>query len=399
MTKINEKLKKVQHELLKQNFDGWLFYDFRGTNDLACQFLEIPTEQILTRRFFYWVPSQGEIVKIIHAIEDPLSHLPGKQLRYRTWQEMEFHLASVLHKQKRILMEYSPRNAIPYISKIDAGTMDLVRELGVEVLSSCNLLQEYTSVWDDHKLQTHLFAAQILCQTVEKAWDLITNRIKENENITEYDVQQFILNEFSENQCETSDAPICAVNAHSANPHYSPSSQNSTLIKKGDFILIDLWCKQKIPNAVYADITRVGVAASKPLEKQQAIFNIVKKAQDAAAELVRQRFLSKKSLMGWEIDHLCRQVIIDAGYGEYFTHRTGHNIDIKDHGNGANIDNFETHDQRQILPGTCFSIEPGIYLPGEFGIRLEYDVYIHHDCQIQITGGVQEEIKCLYTQN
>ena len=393
---LQKKIHEVQEALRQQKLDGWLLYDFRRTNDLACEFLGISSDNLLTRRFFYWVPQKGDPIKIVHAIEQKhLEHLPGKKILYRSWQELEAAVANVLQGTHRIAMEYSPRNAIPYVSKVDAGTMEIVRDCGVEVFSSADLLQRYTSVWDEHKLQTHLAAAEILDQTAAKTWEFITYKLQRHQKITEYEVQQFILGEFAEHNCVTDSFPICAVNAHSADPHYSPGKEGSSIIKQGDFVLIDLWCKQKVPDAVYADITRVAVAGSEATEKQREIFAIVKKARDAGTELVKSRFANGEPLMGWEVDRKCREVISDAGFGEFFIHRTGHNIGVHDHGNGAHLDDLETQDRRRLLEGTCFSIEPGIYLPGEFGVRLEYDVYVHHDGRVEVTGGIQNELECL----
>jgi Xaa-Pro aminopeptidase len=394
---FSDKLQEIQRSLQTAQLDGWLFYDFRGSNDLACKMLELSSDVFLTRRFFYWIPKEGNPVKILHGIEDHvLNHLPGEVLTYHTWQELESHIATVLKNSRKIAMEYSPRNAIPYVSKIDAGTMDVVRGCGVNVVSSADLLQQYTSVWSIAQLQTHLEAADVLCKTVDAAWKFIGKCLNEGKKITEYDVQQFILAEFEKYGCITAGSPICAVNAHSANPHYYPDKDNAVVIQMGDFILIDLWCKKEVLHAVYADITRVGVAAEKPTERQQAIFDIVKRARDAATEFVKKRFSNKQEVMGWEVDRCCRNVIVESGFGDYFIHRTGHNIDTEDHGGGANIDSLETQDTRHLLPGTCFSIEPGIYLPGEFGVRLEYDVFVHHDGQVQVTGGIQEAITCLF---
>ncbi len=383
------KIAEVQKALSEEGLDGWLFYDFRRSNDLACRFLEIPPDRLLTRRFFYWIPVHGEPVKIVHAIEEnALHHLRGETVRYRTWQELEGHLKTILKGHKKIAMEYSPRNAIPTVAKVDAGTIELVRAQGVEVVSSADLMQKYTCVWDERKLHSHLAAAAVLDQTVARAW----NFIQSNPGLSEHDVQQFILLEFVAHGFMTEDPPICAVNAHSADPHYSPLPQGSSIIKKGDFVLIDLWCKQKEADSVYADITRVGVAAAKPTKKQQEIFDIVKEARDTATEFVKQRFAQGNPPMGYEVDDVARHVIAKSGYGENFIHRTGHNIDTRDHGPGANIDNFETQDRRRLLAGTCFSIEPGIYLPGEFGVRLEYDLFVHFDSRIEVTGGIQNKI-------
>lgn len=392
---FEKKILDVRKRLNEKGLDGWLFYDFRRSNELACKFLEISPEQIVTRRFFYWLPTRGEPIKIVHAIENPLEPLPGLSIRYRTWQELEARLADTLKGTKKIAMEYSPRNAIPYVSKVDGGTLDLVRSGGVEVVSSADLLQEYTSIWTSQQFQTHLTAANFLSDTVDNAWKFISQHIKQKRKLTEYQVQEFILREFSANGFICTDSPICAVNAHSADPHYTAKKTDSSLINPGDFILIDLWCKKNIPESVYADITRVAVAAEKPHPNQNKIFEIVKKARNTALGLVKERFASKMPLRGWEVDASCRKVIVDAGYGDFFTHRTGHNIGFNDHGDGAHIDDFETHDERLVIPGTCFSIEPGIYLPGEFGVRLEYDVFIHPDNRVQVTGGIQEEITCL----
>ncbi len=393
---FEKKLGAIQNQLSQQNLDGWLLYDFRRHNDLACELLEIPLELFITRRFLYWIPARGRPIKIVHAIESGhLDHLPGEKLCYHAWQELEMHIAKVLSGSLRIAMEYSPRNALPYVSKVDAGTMEVIRGFGVEVESSADLLQHYTSVWDAHKLDTHLAAAKVLDETAASAWQFIAKALRSGQSLTEYDVQQHIMEEFSKNNCTTEGLPICAVNAHSADPHYAPSKDKSARIKINDFILIDLWCKQNVRRSVYADITRVGVAAARPTEKQIAVFNIVRQAQQAAVELVRQRFAHDQPVRGWEVDQAARQVIATAGYGDYFIHRTGHNIDVKDHGNGAHIDNLESHDYRQLLKGTCFSIEPGIYLPEEFGVRLEFDVFIRPDGGIDITGGIQDSIVCL----
>lgn len=392
---MKQKIEEVQQNLREQKLDGWLLYDFRRSNDLACQFLEIPSTQLLTRRFFYWIPSQGEPIKIVHAIENPLKDLPGKILKFTTWQQLEMHLKEALKNSHRVAMEYSPCNAIPYVSKVDAGTLDVIRGLGKDVVSSCNILQNFSSVLTIQQAETHFKATHILDQIAQDTWNMLTTVLKAGKEITEYDVQEFILKKFDFHDCVTEGVPICAVNAHSADPHYSPSRHSSSIIRIDDFILIDLWCKHNSSGAIYGDITRVAVAAKQPSQRHQEIFKIVRKAQEAATELVQHSFVSQKPLHGWEVDKAARDVITEAGYGDYFIHRTGHSIDISDHGSGANIDNFETRDQRLILPGTCFSIEPGIYLPNEWGIRLEYDIYVSLDGIVTITGGIQDSIKTL----
>jgi Xaa-Pro dipeptidase len=391
------KIGHVQKALQQAGWSGWLLYDFRHSNDLACRFLEIPKSALLTRRFFYWIPQTGEPAKIVHRIESHvLDHLPGKVIPYSSYEELEKHLENTLKGHSKVAMEFSPRNAIPTISKVDGGTIDLIRGFGINIESSANLLQQYTSIWTPKQFELHLQAADVLQGSIERAWMYIAEAIKNNKEIEELDVQRFLLKEFEKHNCISDDPPICAVNDNSANPHYSPSGRISRALKPGDFVLIDAWCKKDVPNGVYADITRVAVIAPFPTKRQQAIFDVVKAGRDAAIALIKERLKEGKPIMGWEVDQACRHEIIEAGYGEYFTHRTGHNIGERDHGDGANIDNFETKDFRLLLPGTCFSIEPGIYLPGEFGIRLEDDVYLDLEGKhFHVTKGQQQEIQTI----
>lgn len=387
------KITEVQNDLQQLGWDGWLFYDFRRSNELACDFLEISKHAFLTRRFFYWIPKVGEPVKVVHGVEQHmLDHLPGIKKIYRTWQELDVLLKDLLHGQRQVAMEYSPYNAIPYVSKVDAGTIEKLRAWGIDVVSSADLFQKYQCVWSQSQLQSHLKAADVLDKTAGKAWNFIGNSIKTNKVITEYDVQQFILSEITSQGCTMDGLPICAVNEHSADPHYSPEKESASLIKVGDFVLIDLWCKEKVEDAVYADITRVAKVGKAPTDSQNQVFNVVKESQEKATEFVRKRVEAGLPVMGFEVDDVARGVIAEAGFAEFFIHRTGHNIGIRDHGDGTNIDNFETQDRRHLIAGTCFSIEPGVYLPGEFGVRLEYDVYLGFDRVLMVTGGKQEEI-------
>lgn len=392
---VSNKLSDVQGCLAEQGIDGWLIYDFRRSNDIACDFLGLSHETMLTRRFYYWVPSHGEPQKLVHRVEeDHLNHLPGAKTVYSSWKELEEGVRSLLQGSQKVAMEYSPNNAIPTLSKVDGGTLEFVRSLGVEVLSSAALLQR-ESVLSQEQLESHYYAAETVDTAVARAWDFIREALRTGRELSEYQVQQHILAYFRERGCINHGDPIVAVNGHAADPHYTPKKEGSSRIEAGQWILIDLWCKQDLSHAVYADITRVGVAASQPSSRHQEVFDIVKRARDAGAELVRTRFDQGKTILGCEVDQACRDVIEQAGYGRYFVHRTGHNIDTRDHGSGANIDNLETRDSRCLLPGTCFSIEPGIYLPGDFGVRLEYDVYVHPDSRVEITGGIQNAIECL----
>ena len=390
-------LRDIQDCLRTLHLDGWLLYDYKKTNDLACFFLKIPQARKLTRRFFYWIPSTGTPKKIVHKIEpDVLNHLPGETDDYTTWQQLHTALAKTLRSASTIAMEYSPLNAVPSLSKVDGGTLDLVRSQGVQVVSSADLLQAQTSIWNEAQLESHLAALKVLNQAAEEAWKLISSSLKSGKTLYESDVQQFLSAQIEAGGCLHDALPICAVNAHSADPHFFPDPLHATPINKGDLILIDLWCKKASAEAVYADITRVAVAAGHPTEKQQAVFNIVKQARDAGMQYLNENLKQGKTVRGCDIDDACREVIVQAGYGEYFTHRTGHNLGEQVHGWGANIDHFETNDERTLLPGSCFTIEPGIYLPGDLGIRLEHDVYIEKDGRsAHSTGPIQEELICL----
>ena len=392
----NARIHDVQKHLVQQKIDGWLLYDFGGLNSLAREFLKLDPEFLITRRLFYWIPAKGSPRKILHKIEPHvLPGLPGDTLPYLKWEELEAQLKAVLAGTKTVAMEYSPRNAIPYLSKVDAGIVDLIRSFGIEVVSSASFLQYYTCVLDEEQFKMHKEAADFLDRTAHKAWEKISHALHKGDQINEHQVRQFMLDEMTAHGFTTEAHPICAVNAHSADPHYEPPKTGSSAIKQGDFILIDLWCKKKHSRAIYGDITRVAVADSRPTSKQQEIFAIVRQAQKAATDFVANRYSKGESVKGFEVDQVCRKAIEDKGYGRYFTHRTGHNIYTKDHGPGAHIVSLETLDLRELIPQTCFSIEPGIYLPNEFGIRLEYDVFLSADRKAIVTGGVQDEIKCL----
>ncbi len=379
---------QIQQQIKDHNLDGWLLYDFRGSNEIACQFLEIK-KQLVTRRFFYWIPRDGEPVKVVHGIEkQPLAHLPGKEHAYYSWQQLHLALKELLAGKKQIAMEYSKNAALPTVSKVDGGTLDLVRTLGVDVVSSAPLLHTPLT---PHQIELHKEAAAQLDQIVDQAWSFISEHLKRGDPIDEYIVRQEILNAMDARGLETDSGPICAVNGHSADPHYIPEKETASSIQKGDFVLIDLWAKRAVPGSIYADICRVAVCDVKPTEKQKEVFSIVRKAQKTACELVKK----PRALMGWEVDKAARDVIEKAGFGQNFFHRTGHSIDEKDHGDGANFDNYETKDDRPLLAGSCFSIEPAIYLPGEFGVRLEHNIVFFNMGEVEITGGIQEEVRTL----
>ncbi len=393
---LETKIRAIQQILVRQKVDGWLLYDNHGSNRFARQILEISPHAVLTRRFFYWIPKEGTPQSLVHRIEaESLAETPGTTHLYLSWHELKNALKEILRGSEQIMMEYSPAGANPYVSVVDAGTLEMVRETGVEVLSSADLLQQFTSILSEEQIATHLAAAAVLETTVQRAWEWIADHLKNERTVTEYDVQQFMLHEFRKENCMTQEGPICAVNEHTAMPHYAAMELSAKRIVRGDFILLDLWCKKNIADAVYADIARVAIADSAPTELQQKVFGIVRTAQKKGIEFVRSKIESKQPIQGADVDDVCRGYIKSCGYGDYFTHRTGHNIDTQVHGTGAHLDNLETADHRLLLPGMCFSIEPGIYLPGDFGIRLESDLLIRHDGSVELTGGFEESITCL----
>lgn len=385
---------EIQKAVEKAGLDGWLFYDFRRSDPMAYRILGLDQGRLGTRRWFYFIPSSGTPTKIVHTIErDYLDSLPGEKLVYLPWQELHDCLRRTLTGRKRIAMQYSPQNDIPYVSRVDAGTIELVRSFGCEIVSSADLVQQFEATWSDDQLASHLWAAPLMRRIVDETFGEIARRVREEGETNELDVQCFIVSRFDHYGLVADHPPIVAVNAHSANPHYTPTAETSEPIRAGDFVLIDLWAKQKDhPRSVYVDITWTGFVGREVPEPYRAIFDIVRRARDRAIELVREAVSAGRSLHGWEVDEACRKVIVEAGYGEFFLHRTGHSIGEDVHGNGANMDNLETRDDRTIIPRTCFSIEPGIYLEGRFGIRSEVDVYVGEKDVLVSPSDVQTEV-------
>ncbi|HET6880883.1 MAG TPA: M24 family metallopeptidase [Pirellulales bacterium] len=380
-------LAAVQSELVAAGIDGWLFYDFRASNVLARRILRVRDDAVTTRRFYYCVPAHGQPRKLVHRIESgTLDHLPGEKHIYSRWQELDLGLKTLLTGIKRVAMEYSPRNAIPYVSRVDAGTVEAVRGLGVEVVSSGDLVQSFEAAWSDEQWRMHLAAAEKTTAAYDHAWTLIADRVQSDGSVHELTVQQAILDFFHPSGLVTDHPPIVAVGPHSGDPHYEPRPGDEGLIRRDDFVLIDLWGKLEHPDAVYSDLTRVGYVGPSVPAKYEDVFRIVARARDAAIDRVRRAFAANERLCGWQVDQAAREVIEAAGYGPQFVHRTGHSIGRETHGNGANMDNLETHDERRVLPRTCFSIEPGIYLP-EFGVRSEINVFIDAQRTVHVTGG------------
>ncbi len=387
-------LSAIQAAVSGAELDGWLLCDFRGNNPLARRVVGIPDDAHATRRWFYYVPASGVPRKLAHAIEPGrLDHLPGDTTLYRRWQELEAGVGKLLDGATRVAMEYSPRNANPYVSRVDAGGVELVRSFGAEVVSSGDIIQEFEATWTDEQWALHREAERHTTAAYDVAWKFIADEIRAKGRTSEVAVQDRIMAHFAANGLVTDHPPIVGANAHSADPHFAPSRATDTPIKPGDFVLIDLWAKMDRPGGVYSDLTRVGYVGDAVPEKYVQVFNVVAAARDAAIGRVKAAFAANEPLMGWQVDEACREVIEKAGYGDAFVHRTGHNIGTETHGNGAHMDGFETRDDRRVIRRTCFSVEPGIYLPGEFGARSEVNVFVDVDGHVHVTGGpVQAEI-------
>jgi Xaa-Pro dipeptidase len=389
-------LSSVQAAITHQGLDGWLLYDFRGLNVLARRVVGLSPDQMLSRRWFYFVPARGEPRKLTHRIEPhSLDALPGSQKSYLRWQELEAGVAELVKGAKRVAMEYVPRNANPYVSRVDAGTVELVRSFGVEVVPSGDLVQLFEACWSDDQWAMHLEAAQHTRSAFDDAFAFIADRVRKSGSVHETEVQRRILDHFATHKLVTDHPPICAVGPHSGDPHYEPKAGPEGVIGEGSFVLIDLWAKLDTPDSVYSDLTWTGFVGREVPTKYQDVFNIVAAGRDAAIQKVRDAFAEKQPLQGWQVDDAARGVIEKSGYGAAFCHRTGHSIGQETHGNGANMDNLETHEERRVLPRTCFSVEPGIYLP-EFGIRSEVNVFVDASEAVHVTGGApQTEVRAI----
>lgn len=391
-------LNSIQNSIQEFGFDGWLLYDFRGLNALALKVLGISEADKGSRRFFYFIPAQGEPVKLVHRIESSaLDHLLGKKIVYLTWQELHEGLREMLGESRKVAMEYSPDNANPYISRVDAGTVELVRGFGAEVVSSGNLIQYFEARWTEEQWELHVQADELNQAAFDAAWKLIADRLRSGKTIREAEVQDYVMDYYAGHGMTTYHPPIVGVNANSGDPHYCPVHGSDSEIKEGDFVLLDMWAKMDVPAGVYSDLTKVGFMGENVPGKYKEIFDIVAAARDAGIDCAKRAFAQGRDLQGWEVDRATRQVIDDAGYGDFFIHRTGHNIGTETHGNGAHMDDLETKEDRLVLPLTCFSIEPGIYLK-EFGIRSEINVFINVDSEIKVTGGIQTEVTPVLSQ-
>lgn len=391
---MKDKIKAAQKYLKENKLDGWLLYDFRRTNPIAVDFLHL--SGIQTRRWFYLIPRRGEPKGLFHRIESHnFDGVPGHRELFSSWRELEAGLEAMLSGVKKVAMEYSPKNAIPYVSRVDAGTIELVRSFGVEVVSSADLVQMFQAVLTPEEYQTHLYAARSLNEIKDTAFALIAEKIKAGTPVHEYEIQRFIWDQYPKYGMIADDPPIVAVNANASNPHYQPTKEVSSPIKREDLVLIDLWAKKDSVGSIYGDITWMGYVGDRLPEEIAKIWAVVTRARDEAARFATDRIAKGLKTLGCEVDDVARGVIEKAGFGTNFTHRTGHSIGTEDHGNGANIDNFETRDDRELVPGVCFSIEPGIYLEGLYGFRTEIDMFLHPKRVEVTTQPVQRDILLL----
>jgi Xaa-Pro aminopeptidase len=380
-------LAAIQSAIQELGFDGWLLYDFRGLNVLARRVLGMDAGAMLSRRWFYFIPARGEPRKLVHRIEPrALDAYPGSHTVYLRWQELEAGVAGLVKGTKRVAMEYVPRNANPYVSRVDAGTVELVRSCGPEVVPSGDLVQMFEATWSDEQWAMHQEAARHTQSAYGAAWRFLAERVRRDGSVHELDVQRRILDHFTEHKMTCDHPPIVAVGPHSGDPHYEPKPGAEGTIREGQFVLIDLWAKLDQPNAVYSDLTWTGFVGKEVPQRYTDVFLIVARARDAAIAKVKDAFAARRPLQGWEVDQAARGVIDAAGYGEAFCHRTGHSIGQETHGNGANMDGLETREDRRVLPRTCFSVEPGIYLP-EFGVRSEVNVFVDAGGKVHVTGG------------
>jgi Xaa-Pro aminopeptidase len=386
-------LSAIQAALREHKFDAWLFCDHHHRDPIAYRVLGLAESLMVTRRWFYVIPAQGEPRKLVHRIEaGHLDSLPGTKREYSAWQELTENLKAMLAPYSKVAMQYSPNNIVFYVSLVDAGTVELVRGFGKNVLSSADLVSLFEATLSEEQVESHFAAGRKVDAITAAAFQEIGRRVR-NGGTNEFEIQKFFAEAFEREELVTDDLPIVAVNANAANPHYEPSAERHSPIREGDLVLLDVWAKQKQPGAVYYDITWMGFVGKAPPPKQREVFEVVKRARDAGVEKVRSAIAAGKKIAGWEVDKATRDVIEEAGYGKQFIHRTGHSIATEVHGNGANMDNLEIHDERQILPNTCFSVEPGIYLP-EFGVRSEVDVMVRKG-RAEVTGKIQRELVIL----
>jgi Xaa-Pro aminopeptidase len=388
---LSVNLEKIQAAIAASGADAWLFYDHHHRDPLAYQILGLPMDDLVSRRWYYVIPAQGEPQKLVHKIESgKLDSLPGEKHTYSAWQQLELHLRVMLAPYTRLAMQYSPRNAIMYVSMVDAGTIELLREFGKTILSSADLVSQFQAVLSEEQIASHYEAQQAVDEILATGFAEIGLRSAAREHFTEYDMVLWLEDAMRRAGLVWEHRPNVSVNANSADSHYEPGAENSRPIRTGDFLLIDIWARKDRPGTCFYDITWTAVIGREPTEEEVRVFTAVRDARDAAIRAVEEAFAAGRPMQGWEADDRARAVITEAGYGDYFTHRTGHNISNTLHGSGAHLDNLETHDERRLLPNTCFSVEPGIYLE-HFGVRSEVNM-MTSATSARVTGKIQQQL-------
>jgi Xaa-Pro aminopeptidase len=388
-------LETIQAALREAGHDGWLFYDHHHRDPIGERILGLDPKAHITRRWYYYVPADGEPRKLVHRIEQGrLDSLPGSKGQYSSWQELAAGLKLMLDGDTRIAMQYSPNNAIMYVSMVDAGTVEFLRGVGKQIVSSADLVSQFEAVLTREQIASHTVAQKAIDVILEEAWKKIGRTLRPANGpageLTEFDMVEFLGSAMRSEGLTWENGPNVSVNANCSDSHYEPTAERTSPIRQGDFLLIDIWGQVDKPGSVFYDITWTGVVGREPTEREQLVFETVRNARDAAISAVESAFAAGKPIRGFEADDAARGVIHNAGFGQYFTHRTGHNIAQEIHGPGAHLDNLETHDERLLLPNTCFSVEPGIYLP-EFGVRSEVDMMTAPG-KAWVTGKIQREL-------
>jgi Xaa-Pro aminopeptidase len=389
------KLDAIQTALQEAGLDGWLFYDHHHRDPIGERILGLDPRAHITRRWYYFIPAEGEPRKLLHRIEQGrLDSLPGSKGQYSSWQELRSGLKAMLGGFRRIAMQYSPNNDIMYVSMVDAGTVEFLRSLGKQIVSSADLISQFEAVLTEQQISSHTHAQKAIDTILDEAWKEIGRRLRpgngHSSKVTEFAIVQWLSEAMKRSRLIWENGPNVSVNANCSDSHYEPTADRSAEIKEGDFLLIDIWGRVDQPDSIFYDITWTAVIGRAPSEREQLVFETVRNARDGAISAVEQAFAQGRAIRGFEADDAARDVIREAGFGEWFTHRTGHNIAREIHGPGAHLDNLETHDQRRLLPHTCFSVEPGIYLP-EFGVRSEINM-ITSDDKAWVTGKIQREL-------
>jgi len=389
-------LAAIQKALRQEQLDGWLFCGFQQRDPLGYRILGLGEGHVAKRRWFYFIPSKGQPRKLVSRVEEhKLDALPGTRRAYLSWQELHAELAQLLGGAKHIAMQYSPRNNIPYVSLVDAGTVELVRLTGVKIASSAALVQRFEAHIDAAGCRSHREAGKVVDAILQEAFRLLEQAVERGPNLTDFQLQQFILRRFEEEGLETAGAPITGANGGPSDPHFEPTREKARVFKRGDCVLVDLWAKFKRPGAIYYDITWVAYLGPEPPALYSRLFDAVRAARDGCVDFINERLAAGKTVRGWEADEAARGILAAAGFSKYVRHRTGHSIGTEVHGNGACLDNLETRDERPLVPGCLFSVEPGLYVPGKMGMRLEINVYITPENRAEVTGAVQDRIVLL----